>query len=62
MTLSPSLRQRAGPCPWARFAETAADLPLRSLDGARDRTRTGTAVGPADFKSAASTSFATRAE
>ncbi len=31
--------------------------------GARDRNRTGTAVlGPADFKSAASTYFATRAE
>ncbi len=30
--------------------------------GARDRTRTGTAARPRDFKSLASTNFATRAD
>ena len=32
-----------------------------SKDGARARSRTGTAIRPRDFKSLASTSFATRA-
>ena len=35
---------------------------MREAVGARGRNRTGTARGPRDFKSLASTSFATRAE
>ena len=36
-------------------------IPLEGVNGARGRTRTGTVLPPRDFKSLASTNFATRA-
>ena len=36
-------------------------MPLEGVNGARGRTRTGTVLPPRDFKSLASTNFATRA-
>lgn len=46
---------------WTLIKETAPEGAVESTIGAKDRTRTGMGLRPTDFKSVASTNFATLA-